>query len=93
MAADPTEGAEKLVYANWMRISGTPFDLSLDLGYHNKPGPPDTFGVRVVMSFEHAKQLLTLVAGAVEQYEAQAGPIRDLEGAVSHAPAPPEKSS
>ena len=75
--AELPEGTQ-LVYANWVRTNSSPFDLSIDFGYTTAPGPPDEYPVRVVMSWEEAKGLLSLVAENVADYEDQAGPIRDL---------------
>ncbi|MBK5219341.1 MAG: DUF3467 domain-containing protein [Thermoleophilia bacterium] len=78
MAADPTGGAEQLVYANWARYIAGPFDLSLDFGYNTEGGPPEKFPVRVAMSWEHAKLLHRLIGEAMDGYEEQAGAIRKL---------------
>jgi Protein of unknown function (DUF3467) len=66
----------KLVYANWVRMNATPFDLAIDLGYHDEPGPPDAFPVRVAMSWEHAKVLADLLAQNIKAYEDQVGEVR-----------------
>jgi Protein of unknown function (DUF3467) len=80
MASDPTQGAERLVYANWSRYLAGPFDLSLDFGYNTQEGgPPDSFPVRVVLPWEHVKILAQFLEQAIKAYEDQAGEIRDLE--------------
>lgn len=75
--ADLPEGTQ-LVYVNWVRAQSTPFDLGLDFGYNDAPGPPDSYPVRVVMSWEHAKAFIQLLENGLKSYEEQAGPVRDM---------------
>lgn len=80
MAADPKDGAEQLVYANWSRYRAGAFDLALDFGYNAKPedGPPETYPVRIVMSWEHALIFSQLLQDAIKGYQGQVGDIRQL---------------
>jgi hypothetical protein len=79
---EPTGG---VVYVNWVRTIASPFDLGLDLGYTTDPGPPPTFPVRAVMSWEEAKILSTLLVDAIEGYEENVGQIRDMGGEIVDA--------
>jgi hypothetical protein len=69
----------KLVYANWARMNPTPYDLSIDFGYNDEPGPPKEFPVRLAMSWEHARTLAILLERNLKAYEEQAGEIREFE--------------
>jgi len=62
-----------------MRMNATIFDLAIDFGYHDEPGPPDAFPVRVAMSWEHAKALADLLARNIQAFEEDMGEIRDFE--------------
>jgi hypothetical protein len=79
---EPTEG---VIYVNWVRTLASPYDLSLDLGFATDPGPPQTFPVRAVMSWEEAKVLSALLTDAIEGYEENVGPIRDMGGEIVEA--------
>lgn len=74
---EPTEG---VVYVNWVRYRSSPYDLSLDVGYRSNPGPPQDFPIRLVMSWEQAKILRVLLEDAVDGFEENVGPIREIEG-------------
>ena len=74
---EPTEG---LIYVNWVRYRSSPYDLTLDVGYRANPGPPQEFPVRLVMSWEQAKILRILLEDAVDGFEKDVGPIREIEG-------------
>jgi hypothetical protein len=76
---EPTEG---LIYVNWVRYISSPYDLSLDVGYRADPGPPEEFPVRLVMSWEQAKILRLLLEDAVDGFEENVGPIREIGGGV-----------
>jgi hypothetical protein len=68
----------QLIYANWVRMMGTPFELSIDFGYNEVQGPPEKFPVRVAMSWEHAKALAELLQSNIVDYEQSVGPIREV---------------
>jgi hypothetical protein len=68
----------QLIYANWVRMTGTPFELSIDFGYNEVQGPPKKFPVRVAMSWEHAKALAELLQSNIVDYEQSVGPIREV---------------
>jgi hypothetical protein len=76
--ADLPEGTQ-LVYANWVRLGSTPFDISIDIGYQPEPGPPDSYPLRVVMSWEHAQAFARLLDRTIESYKEQAGELREFE--------------
>ena len=78
----PEPQAQSLVYVNWIRVGSSPFELSLDLGYRANPAPPGEFPVSAVMTWEQAKQLRGLLDDAIESYESDVGPIRDLGGEI-----------
>jgi len=80
-----------LVYANWVRLVPTPFDLALDVGYNTQSGPPDAFPARVVMSWEHALVLNELLLNALADYKKQAGELRTFEGTITEQPLVVEK--
>jgi hypothetical protein len=71
------EGTQ-LIYVNWVRMSGTPFELGIDVGYNDEQGPPETFPARLVMSWEHVKAMADLLNRNIAEYEAQAGEIREV---------------
>jgi hypothetical protein len=81
-----------VIYINWVRTLGSPLDLALDLGYRTDPSPPSSFPIRAVMSWEQAKVLRLLLDSAIESYEAEIAPIRELEGEVTEAHAPDQSS-
>ncbi len=60
-------------------MNATLFDLAMDFGYADEPGPPDDFPVRVVMSWEHAKSLADLLAQNIQAYEEDIGEVRNFE--------------
>lgn len=60
-------------------MNATLFDLAIDFGYHDEPGPPGAFPVRVAMSWEHAKALADLLAKNIKAYEDEVGQVRDFE--------------
>jgi Protein of unknown function (DUF3467) len=91
MPSDSQEPTPPLIYANWVRVNGTPYDVALDFGYREDDGPPRTPDARVVMAWEHAKDVLALLQNTVEQYEKQAGPIREFETAIRPAIQPKSK--
>jgi hypothetical protein len=71
----------QLVYSNWARLDGTLVDLALDFGYSEEPfmGPPKSFPVRVVMTWEAAKGLHELLGSNLEVYEENIGQVRTFE--------------
>jgi hypothetical protein len=69
----------KLIYANWMRVNGTVYDVGIDFGYIDEKGPPDAYPVRVVMTWEHARLLLGLLERNLSSYEEQVRPVPDFE--------------
>jgi hypothetical protein len=91
MSNDPHDPSDALVYANWVRLAGTPYDVALDFGYRTDESPPKEPTVRVVMTWEHAKDVLLLLQNSVEQYESQAGPIRDFASTITPAVQPNPK--
>jgi len=90
VAFDPKDQADALIYANWVRIGRTPFEISIDLGYRSAPAPPESFPVRVLMAPEHAKSLQVLLNDALADYEAEVGPIRELPIDIGPARLPQE---
>lgn len=73
----PVEGVP-LIYMNWLRTVGTAGDIAIDVGYqvgNDVPVP----SVRLAMTWEHAKLLYESIGSAIEQFEANNGPIRDLK--------------
>jgi Protein of unknown function (DUF3467) len=91
MPSDPQQSTPPLLYANWVRIAATPYDVALDFGYREDDGPPRVPDARVVMAWEHAKDVLTLLQNTVEQYEKQVGPIREFETTITPAVQPKPK--
>ncbi len=88
MTPDPKGPEELLVYANWVRLEATPYDVSMDFGYRPTEEPPRDFPVRLVMTWEHAKDVLLLLDNAVKQYGENVGAIRDLGAEVTPAAKP-----
>ncbi len=88
MTPDPKDPNEKLVYANWVRLEATPYDISMDFGYRSTENPPKDFPVHLVMTWEHAKDLLLLLDNAVKQYGENVGAIRDLGSEITPAKQP-----
>jgi hypothetical protein len=88
MPADPQPPADTLVYANWARLDANPYDVSLEFGYRMGEAPPKEPAVHLVLTWEYAKDILLLLGNAVEQYEKQAGPIRDFESTITPAVRP-----
>ncbi len=87
MKPDQNDAGDKLVYANWVRLDATPYDVSMDFGYRTTDEPPKDFPVHLVMTWEHAKDLLSLLSNAVEQYTENVGPIRDFGSSITPAKA------
>ncbi len=85
MSSEPDIPQERLVYANWVRLGGTPYDVALDFGYRTDEAPPKAPTVHLVMTWEHAKDLLTLLGKAVEEYDEKIGSIREFESVVTPA--------
>ncbi len=86
MPPEDHEKAERLIYANWVRLNKTPYDVGLDFGYREGPAPPpDTYPVRLVMTWEHARDLKRLLDAAIKEYGTQLGEIRDFGGEVGDA--------
>lgn len=73
----PGEGVP-LIYMNWLRTVGTAGDVALDVGYQSGNDVPVP-SVRLAMTWEHAKLLYESIGNAIEQFEANNGPIRDLK--------------
>lgn len=71
------EGTD-LVYVNWVRTNATPFDIGIDVGYNDAPGPPDSYPVRLLMTWEHAKAFVELLERNIQSYEEEVGSLRDL---------------
>jgi hypothetical protein len=74
----------QLVYANTAGIRGGPFDASLEFGYVIPPGEGEEpqvpmWSVRVAMSWEHLRALHLLLGQQLQKYEAQVGPLPDIE--------------
>jgi hypothetical protein len=78
-------GGVPLVYVNWMRTTGSPFDLAVDVGYQGGPGLPNP-AARLVMTWEHARLLSDSLRQAVEQYEKTVGKLRNLDEHVTLGP-------
>jgi len=70
----------KLIYANWMRVNGTVYDVGIDFAYIDEDGPPDSYPVRVVMTWEHARLLHGLLERNLASYEEQVRPVQNFEG-------------
>jgi Protein of unknown function (DUF3467) len=79
VARELQNGADAVVYANWVRVDMTPYDIALDLGYHSTPEPPARFPVRVIMTWEHARDLRGLLDESIKRFEADIRPIREEE--------------
>jgi hypothetical protein len=62
-----------------MQAWGGPFDLTLDFGYRADPDVEPADQVRVTMSWEHATAMVKVIQALVDNYEAQAGKLPDLE--------------
>jgi hypothetical protein len=92
MPYEPDTPDEKLVYANWVRLAGTPYDVALDFGYRTGEGPPNEAAVHLVMTWEHAKDVLTILGKAVEEYDKNVGAIRDFESVVTPAVQPAKQA-
>jgi hypothetical protein len=90
MSPDP-QPHPPLLYANWVRVAATPYDVAMDFGYREDDGAPRSPDARVVMAWEHAKDVLALLQNTIEQYEKQAGPIREFETTIT--PAIPTKAT
>jgi hypothetical protein len=67
-----------VIYVNWVRVMGSPYDLVLDLGFRIEDTPPPTFPIRAVMTWEQARGLRELLQEAIGQYEQEVGDIRDF---------------
>jgi hypothetical protein len=50
MPAEPEIPQDKLVYANWVRLAATPYDVLLDFGYRTSETPPKEPAVHLVMT-------------------------------------------
>ena len=92
MPSEPDTPQDKLIYANWMRLGGTPYDVALDFGYRTDETPPRTPSARIVMTWEHAKDLLTLLGQAVQEYDEKVGTIREFESVIQPAVATGKQS-
>jgi hypothetical protein len=67
-----------LVYVNWIRTVGTPGDIALDVGYQPGNAPPQP-AARLAMTWETAKLLYEALGGAIQGFEREGEPIRDLK--------------
>lgn len=85
MPSEPDIPQDRLIYANWVRLAGTPYDVALDFGYRTDEAPPEAPAVHVVMTWEHAKDLLTLLGKAVDEYNERVGSIREFDSVVAPA--------
>ena len=63
------------VYANRVRASGTPWDISFDFAYEGGDGA-SKHGARVVMSWEQVAAVQGLITRMLARYEEELGPIR-----------------
>jgi Protein of unknown function (DUF3467) len=70
-----------LIYANQLAITGSAFDLAVDYGYRGPTGDI-AWAARVAMSWEQAIILRNAIDQAVERYERQFGPVRDVKSHV-----------
>ena len=68
-----------IIYANWVAASPGPLDLALDFGYA-MPGEPAQAGVRVAMTWEHAKLLRAVMDNIIKQRESNVGEITEPAG-------------
>lgn len=88
VAPEPQDRADAVVYANWVRVESTPFDIAIDLGYRSDPSPPVRFPVRVITTWEHAAVLRDLLDSAISEYEEEIGALRDFQGEIGPAATP-----
>jgi hypothetical protein len=68
-----------LIYANWVRLVPSPFELALDAGYFAPDTPPQP-NLRIVMTWEHAKILQRALTGIIQQREENVGEIKTPPG-------------
>ena len=72
--------APKLVYANVVQMTTSPFDLVMDFGFKTpeqvqRGSTEYEHVVRVAMSLSHAKTMIPLLVNQITQYEQQIGQI------------------
>lgn len=75
-----SEHEVRRVYANHTTGTGSPFDLTLDFGYRNADEEVE-HQVRVVLAWEHALAVVRLMEAQLEAYQAELGPLPDIEKA------------
>ena len=84
---DPTPIASPQVpraYANAVAVEGGLYDVALTFGVRVGAGGGSVEpGVQVLMSWEHARALVDVLAGLVEKYEAEFGDVRKVEQAAA----------
>lgn len=78
MSEPDTDVAVPLLYANWVRVVGTPFDLGIDVGYRAGGEVPPQPQARVVMAWEHVAVLRDLLSNVLTNYEENIGELRQL---------------
>jgi uncharacterized protein DUF3467 len=62
-------------YANHFQVGHNAFEFLLDFGQLFADQRPEYFHTRIVTSPRHAKELLTLLGGSIEQFERSFGLI------------------
>jgi hypothetical protein len=70
------------VYSNSVAAHPGAFDIVIDFGFQlgDASEPRETLA-RVAMSWEHAQAFARVLAGLVERYEQELGPLPDIEKA------------
>lgn len=72
----PHRSREELYYSNLVAITASLYDLRLDFGRRTiHPGVPADADVTVMMSPQHAKELLVILVKTLAAYEARHGKI------------------
>ncbi|MCA9223964.1 MAG: DUF3467 domain-containing protein [Planctomycetales bacterium] len=74
-----THGKTAVMYANFVRLTGSPEELIIDLGLNPQPvgipNKPISIAHTTIMDFHTATTFLHQVSTLIEEYEAQNGPI------------------
>lgn len=66
-------------YANHFRVGHNAFEFVIDFGQFYKDHDSERFHTRVIVNPAYAKQLLTTLAGSIDDYEQLFGVIKDIQ--------------
>ena len=67
-------------YANHFQVGHNAFEFLIDFGQMFSDEKLERFHTRIVTSPRHAKELLTILSGSIEQYERSFGTINLEDG-------------